>query len=303
MYSGTGSGGGEAGPEPIRLAEDRPLRKHASLRIPATDIAGAGRILLMRPIIGVTSQPKQAISASGNLDSHVIGHTYTDSVLRAGGLPVILPPVPNSDISGLVDRLDGIVFTGGGDMESVRYGEEPHAEIRKTNTVRDEFELALVHEAKSRRLPVLAICRGLQVVNVALGGTLIQDIPSTIGSTDHDGRGPAVYVAHQPVTIDANSKISKAVRATELMVNSIHHQAVKDLAPGFRAVAWADDGVIEGIQHEDDEWPLLAVQWHPEFLSDNCDKASHLLFEAFVESIRFVDPDKDWAPHDAVVGC
>jgi putative glutamine amidotransferase len=303
VYSGTGSGGGEAGPEPIRFAEDRPLRKQVSLRDPAANIVDACRILRMRPIVGVTSQPKQAISASGNLDSHVIGHTYTDSVIRAGGVPVILPPVPNDGVAALVDRLDGIVFTGGGDMEPCRYGEEPHPEIRKTNSDRDEFEILLVHEAKSRRLPVLAICRGLQVVNVALGGTLIQDIPSAIGSTDHGVRGEAVYEAHQPVTIDANSKIAKAVRTTELMVNSIHHQAVKVLGPGFRAVAWADDGVIEGIEHEDDEWPLLALQWHPEFLGDNCDEASHLLFEAFVESIRLAHPTTDWVPHDATVGC
>ncbi len=257
----------------------------------------------MRPIVGVTSQPKQAISASGNLDSHVIGHTYTDSVLRAGGIPVILPPIANEDVPTLVDRLDGIVFTGGGDMDPGRYGEESHPEVRKVNTARDEFELLLVHEAKQRRLPVLAICRGLQVVNVALGGTLIQDIPSVIGSTDHGVIGDAVYEAHQPVTIDANSGIAKAVGNTEIMVNSIHHQAVKDLAPGFRAVAWAGDGVIEGIQHEDDEWPLLAVQWHPEFLGDNCDETSHRLFEAFVASILFAHPETDWTPREATIGC
>ncbi|MEN8235544.1 MAG: gamma-glutamyl-gamma-aminobutyrate hydrolase family protein [Actinomycetota bacterium] len=242
----------------------------------------------MRPIIGVTSQPKTAISASGELPSHVIGHTYTDSVLRAGGLPVILPPVQNGDVPALLDRLDGIVFTGGGDIEPHRYGEEPHEEVRKTNFDRDEFEFTIVHEAKRRRLPVLAICRGLQVVNVALGGTLIQDIPSTIGSADHTVRGNAVYHCHQSITIDTNSRIAKAVGTTELCVNSIHHQSTKDLAPGFRAVAWAQDGVIEGIQHEDDEWPLLAVQWHPEFLGDNSDEPSHRLFDAFIESVRLV---------------
>jgi putative glutamine amidotransferase len=271
--------------------------------VSAASTADACRILRVRPVIGVTSQPKQVASASGNLDSHVVGHTYTDSVLRAGGLPVILPPVPNDDVALLADRLDGIVFTGGGDIEPSRYGEAPHQEIRKTNSDRDEFELALVHEAKNRRLPVLAICRGLQVVNVALGGTLVQDIPSAIGSTDHGIRGDAVYEAHQPITIDTNSTIAKAVRTTELMVNSIHHQAVKDLAPGFRAVAWANDGVVEGIQYEDDEWPLLAVQWHPEFLGCNCDEASHLLFEAFIESTRLAHPGAEWAPHRATIGC
>jgi len=257
----------------------------------------------MRPIVGVTSQPKQAISASGNLESHVIGHTYTDSVLRAGGIPVILPPIANDDVTTLVNRLDGIVFTGGGDMDPGRYGEAPHPEVRKVNTTRDEFEIALVREAKARRLPVLAICRGLQVVNVALGGTLIQDIPSVVGSTDHGVIGDAVYEAHQPVTIDASSGIAKAVGKTEIMVNSIHHQAVKDLAPGFRAVAWAGDGVIEGIQYEDDEWPLLAVQWHPEFLGDNCDETSHLLFDAFVESVCLARPDIEWSPHEPAIGC
>jgi len=257
----------------------------------------------MRPVIGITSQPKQAVSASGNLDSHVIGHTYTDSVLRAGGIPVVLPPVPNKDVATLVDRLDGIVFTGGGDVDSVRYGADPHPELRKVNFARDEFELELVQEAKGRNLPVLAICRGLQVVNVSFGGTLIQDIPSIVGSTDHGVIGDAVYEAHQSVTIDADSDIAKAVGTTELMVNSIHHQAVKDLAPGFRAVAWAHDGVIEGIQHEDDEWPLLAVQWHPEFLGDNCNEAAHLLFEAFIESVRLARPDTEWSAHEATIGC
>ena len=133
---------------------------------------------------------------------------------------------------------------------------------------------------------MLAICRGLQLVNVALGGSLIQDIPSAIGSMDHTVIGHAVFNGHQPVTIDAGSRLATATGSTDLMVNSIHHQAVKDLAPGFRAVAWAADGVIEGIQHEDDDWPLLAVQWHPEFLGHNGDEASHRLFATFVETTR-----------------
>ena len=240
----------------------------------------------MRPIIGVTSQPKSTKGSSGELDSHVIGHTYTDAVLRAGGLPVILSPVPNEDVSAIVDRLDGLLISGGGDVEPRRYGEEPHPSVRETDAARDEFEIALAREAQARHLPVLAICRGLQIVNVALGGTLIQDIPSTLGSIDHTVIGHAVYDGHQPVTVESSSLIAKATGSTDLMVNSIHHQAVKDLAPGFRAVAWANDGVIEGIEHEDDDWPLLAVQWHPEYLSHNSDEASHRLFEGFIDSVR-----------------
>ncbi len=240
----------------------------------------------MRPIIGVTSEPKSTKGSSGDLESHVIGHTYTDAVLRAGGTPVVLAPVPNADVGDLIERLDGLVLTGGGDVEPSRYAEQRHGSVWGTNSNRDEFEIALVLEAKVRRLPTLAICRGLQVTNVALGGTLIQDIPSTIGSINHTVIGHAVFDGHQPVTVESGSLIAKAIGETELMVNSIHHQAVKDLAPGFRAVAWAHDGIVEGIEHEDERWPLLAVQWHPEYLSLNSDKASHRLFEDFVDTAR-----------------
>lgn len=111
----------------------------------------------MRPIIGVTSQPKSTKGSSGELDSHVIGHTYTDAVLRAGGLRVILSPVPNEEVSAIVDRLDGLLISGGGDIEPQRYGEEPHPSRRFYGPARDEFEIALTREAHARHLPVLAI--------------------------------------------------------------------------------------------------------------------------------------------------
>ena len=241
---------------------------------------------MMHPIIGVTSEPKPTTGSAGDLNSHVIGHTYTDAVERAGGLPVILAPVPNEDVPSIVDRLDGLLLSGGGDVEPKRYGEESHSTVSRTSEARDEFEIALTREALARHLPVLAICRGLQIVNVAFGGTLIQDIPAVLGSIDHTVIGHAVYDGHQPVTVESNSLIAKATGATDLMVNSIHHQAVRDLAPDLRAVAWANDGVIEGIEHEEAAWPLLAVQWHPEYLSSNSDEASHRLFEGFVDSAR-----------------
>jgi putative glutamine amidotransferase len=241
----------------------------------------------MHPIIGVTAQQKMAVSSNGELESQVIGHTYTDAVLHAGGLPVVLPPLPEADVPALIEHLDGLVFTGGGDIEPWRYGEERHETIRKTNTGRDEFELALAREARKRRMPVLAICRGTQIVNVAFGGTLYQDIPSMVGPTGHMMKGEVVFTGHQSVTIEPGSLIARAMGTTDLMVNSIHHQAIKDLAPGFREVAWSDDGVIEGIQSDDDDWPLLAVQWHPEFLESGGDEAARRLFESLVDSIRF----------------
>ena len=240
----------------------------------------------MCPIIGITTMPRTVASSAGEIEAHVSPHTYSDGVLRAGGIPVLLPQVPHRDIPALVDRLDGLIFSGGGDIEAHRYGANTHETMRRMDFDRDEFELALAREAKERSLPVLAICRGLQIVNVALGGTLIQDIPTEVGSMDHTVIGHAVYDGHQPVTVDANSRIARTVEATDLMVNSIHHQAVKQLAPGFRAVAWAGDGVIEGIEHDDSGWPLLAVQWHPEYLGHNNDVASRALFDGLIETAR-----------------
>ncbi|HHC07183.1 MAG TPA: gamma-glutamyl-gamma-aminobutyrate hydrolase family protein [Actinobacteria bacterium] len=240
----------------------------------------------MRPMIGVTTQPKCAKSAAGDIESHVIAHTYTDAVLRAGGTPVLLVPAP--DVSAILDRLDGLVLTGGGDIEAHRYGAEPHPTMRGTNFDRDEFEIALVREARRRELPVLAICRGLQVVNVAFGGTLIQDIPAEVGSRDHDEVGHAVWHGHQPVTLEPGCLVAEAIGETELMVNSIHHQAVRDLAPGFRAVGWAGDGIVEAIEPDSRGWPLLAVQWHPEYLGHREDPASLRLFDALVAAARSV---------------
>ena len=236
----------------------------------------------MPPVIGITTQPKQSKTPAGEIDSHMLPHTYTDSVIRAGGIPTLLAPVPNGAVPLLLDRVDGIVLSGGGDIEAHRYGAENHETMGRMDFDRDEFEIEIVRQAQRRNLPMLAICRGLQVVTVALGGTLVQDIPSEIGSMDHTVIGHAVYDGHQPVRLEPTCRVAKAVGQTDLMVNSIHHQAVADLAPGFRAVGWAADGVIEAIEYDDPTWPLLAVQWHPEYLGHKDDAASHALFEALV---------------------
>jgi len=240
----------------------------------------------MQPVIGITTQPKCTESASGDIASHTIAHTYTDAVVRAGGVPVLLPPVPDEDVPAVADRLDGIVFTGGGDIEAHRYGAATHQTMKRMDFERDQFEITLTAEAHRRRLPVLAICRGLQLVNVAFGGTLIQDIPSEVGSHTHTEIGNRVWNGHQVVTLEKGSRVARAVGTTELKVNSIHHQAVRDIAPGFKAVGWADDGVVEAIEYADGEWPLYAVQWHPEYLSNRDDPASHALFDALVADAR-----------------
>ena len=240
----------------------------------------------VRPVIGITSRPRVIEASAGPSEAHTTQHTYTDSVLRAGGLPVLLAPVPDRDIATVVDRLDGLVLSGGGDIEASRYGAADHPTMYGMDFDRDEFELHLAREASRRRLPTLAICRGLQVVNVAFGGTLIQDIPTTIGSMDHTVIGHHVFDGHQHVRLEEGCAVARAIGRTDVEVNSIHHQAVDRLAPGFRAVGWADDGVVEAIEHDDAAWDLLAVQWHPEYLNAADDDAALALFASLIESAR-----------------
>ncbi len=240
----------------------------------------------MRPVIGLTTKPVPVTNSLGEVDSHVLTRTYTDSVLRAGGTPLLLLPVPAPAIEGLLDRIDGLVLTGGGDVSPHRYGQDEDETVRGVDFDRDEFELELVLAAKARGMPVFAICRGHQVLNVALGGTLLQDIALAIGSMDHDQVGHLAWEGHQPIKIDPASRLCDIVGDSELLVNSIHHQAIDRLAPGLTPVAWAQDGVIEAVQHDDGEWPLLSVQWHPEVLGDRDDVASFRLFSAFVDAAR-----------------
>jgi putative glutamine amidotransferase len=245
---------------------------------------------MVRPVIGITTRPRVVDSSAGPAHAHTLQQTYTASVLRAGGIPVLLTPVRGPDVPSLLDRLDGLVLSGGGDIEPSRYGGVPNEQMYGMDFDRDEFEIHLVRLAAERRLPTLAICRGMQVVNVALGGTLIEDIPSEIGSMDHTVIGHHVFNGHQRVQLEPECMVAQVVAATDLEVNSIHHQAVRDLAPGFRAVGWAADGVVEAIQHEDADWPLLAVQWHPEYLGHADDAASLALFQAVVEAAARTSP-------------
>jgi putative glutamine amidotransferase len=164
------------------------------------------------------------------------------------------------------------------------YGSEPTKEMYGIDAGRDRFEMTLAREAFRRRLPVLAVCRGIQILNVALGGSLIEDIPSEIGSDYHAKIGDDVFVAHQRVQIDEGCGLAALTGRTELEVNSIHHQALREVAGGIHPVAWAEDGVIEAIEADDPDWPLIGVQWHPEYLGEVGDDPSHRLFAAFIDN-------------------
>jgi putative glutamine amidotransferase len=204
----------------------------------------------------------------------------------AGLIPLIIPPLSNADsAAAILDSVDGLVLTGGGDIDPASYGEKRHEKVRSVNVARDTTEIALVEGARARRTPVLAICRGIQILNVALGGTLVQDIPSQIGTTvAHDEDTPRDLRSHE-ISIASGSLIAQAVGTTRCAVNSFHHQSIKDVAEGMRVTANSPDGVIEGVESTADDWWVLAVQWHPEEMMHSPEPWDRGLFRAFADRL------------------
>jgi putative glutamine amidotransferase len=212
---------------------------------------------------------------------------YVESVQRVGGDPVELDRTASvpPDLAG---QYDGVLFTGGGDVDPALYGEAPHASYNPAEDGRDAFEIALARATVAAGLPVFAICRGMQVLSVALGGTLVQDIPTMVnGALDHSVEEPRFALAHE-VWVTKGTRLStllreKLVEGDILQVNSRHHQAVSKVADGFIVSATAPDGVIEAIERPGEPF-CLAVQWHPE----NFWRTGEFrpLFEGFVEAAR-----------------
>jgi putative glutamine amidotransferase len=191
---------------------------------------------------------------------------YLESVRRAGGEPVEVADT-HEPPAAIVARVQGVMLTGGGDVDPSLYGEVPHATYEPAEPGRDVFEIGLAKAAIEANVPLLAICRGMQVLNVAMGGTLIQDIPTEVaGALNHSIREPRFHIAHE-VWVSPNSRLwtvmADKLDGESLQVNSRHHQAVKRVAPGFEVNATAPDGVIEGMERPASPF-CLAVQWHPE---------------------------------------
>lgn len=207
---------------------------------------------------------------------------YVNSILRAGGLPLLLPLL--TDAAAIRDAASvahGVMLTGGGDVVSLNYGEEPHRSSLWADPTRDEMELTLARAASEMQLPVLGICRGMQLLNVAAGGTLIQDIPEQVpGAHQHSTQALEPILAHT-VEVEPDSRLARVLGGTRIQVNSYHHQAVKEPGVGLRVTARSRDGVAEGME-ADDGRALLAVQWHPEELSLT-DPASAALFQWIVD--------------------
>jgi putative glutamine amidotransferase len=210
-------------------------------------------------VIGVTSYAERARWAAWDMPASVVPQRYLDKVLGAGATPVILPAVP--DIAGVLARLDGLLLVGGGDLDPMRYGAIPHPKNNRVNLVRDDAEMALIEEALQQRLPILGICRGLQLLNVALGGTLHQHVPDVVGHERHSG-GDGVFTRHD-VHLNPRCVLSRALTRTTLEVSSLHHQAIDRLGRGLTPCAWSDDGLIEAVELEGHPF-TVGVQWHPE---------------------------------------
>lgn len=214
-----------------------------------------------------------------------VNEAYARAVELAGMIPLVLPPFGDPRLaSAVVHSLDGLLLTGGEDVDPARYGAVRHVSVDAPHERRDATELALVAAARRRRTPLLAICRGLQIVNVALGGSLVQDLPTERpDGVPHAPGGPRDARVHD-VHVDPGTRLSAAIGATRLRVNSSHHQAIAGLAPGLVVTARAADGVVEGAETAD-EWWMVGVQWHPEELVATAEPWDRALFDAFRDAI------------------
>jgi putative glutamine amidotransferase len=188
---------------------------------------------------------------------------YVDATAVAGGLPLLLPALPVELAPDVVRELDGLILSGGADVDPARYGADPHPSTQPADAVRDAFEIAVVRAAIDQQVPVLAVCRGMQVLNVACGGTLIQHVPDV---TRHEHTDIERWdVSANPVTVADGTLLHDVVGLSHLTVNSLHHQAVDEVADGFRVSAVDEVGIVEAIEPVDGR-PVLGVQWHPELL-------------------------------------
>lgn len=214
----------------------------------------------------MTTYVERARQGVWDVPAAYLQYAYVELVTRAGGVPVLLPP-PGTGVVPVevLDRVDALVLSGGRDVDAHRFGAEPHPTADPPATDRDEWELALTREALARRMPLLGICRGAQVLTVALGGTLVQHVPDLPGAGAHE-HGPGVFATHTVRTVDG-SRVAAALGG-DAVVSCYHHQAVERLPAGLRATAYAEDGVVEGVELDGDGF-AVGVQWHPEQTLDD----------------------------------
>ena len=242
---------------------------------------------MQKPIIGV---PGSLLTTPLNEFEHLpvtyTQHGLMEGLANANSLPFILPIIPaytNEDITAYINQVDALVLAGGNDLSPYLYNQEPHLKLQETVPARDEFEWALAQEARKQKKPLLGICRGLQLINVLFGGTLYQDLGDLNTPIQHV-QASKEYVGTHTVSLSPDSFLG-GVFGREYRVNSYHHQGIHLLGNGLRAVAWSHDGLIEGIEHTDPTHPIVAMQWHPEWMCAY-DPVMQQLFDSFVELVR-----------------
>jgi putative glutamine amidotransferase len=234
------------------------------------------------PVIGITT--RQTMNTTDDIPLVASPKSYIQALSRAGAAPVLIPVgVPDAGIGQLLDSLDGLMFTGGGDIETARFAGEDHPEVYDVDTERDEMEIKLVHAAVLKGLPFLGICRGIQIINVAFGGSLYTHIadqhPDAIQHRFYPGH-PWDYLAHS-VELDKDCRLAGIFGKTQVQVNSLHHQGIRQVPSMLEVVGRSPDGLVEALEMPGHPFGL-AVQWHPEWLPE--DPHSQALFKAFVDA-------------------
>ena len=230
---------------------------------------------MSKPVVGITTYVTAAKWSYWDLEAVLVPADYVRAVERAGGRPLLVPPSPDG-VGETLEAVDGLIFSGGSDLDPDLYGQEPHKETFGVVEERDRAELALLQAALARDMPMLAICRGSQVLNIARGGDLVQHLPEVVGDERH--REVKGAFSEHPVRIEDGSKLG-ALLGDRAPVKSSHHQGVGRIGEGLREVAWADDGTVEGLEDPQQRF-AVGVLWHPEAAEDT------KLFDALVAEAR-----------------
>ncbi len=244
----------------------------------------------MKPIIGVVSRVVKDQSRDWYPSSQGVIDSYIQAIHESGGVPMIIPILDDSeDVSQLYRKVDGLLLAGGGDVHPTFYREKPHSKLDGNNITQDKVELTLASWAVLDKKPLLGICRGLQIINVSLGGSLHQDLQEAYETPiNHDESFQLQdfsYLVHH-LLLDESSRLAKTLGSLKIPVNSMHHQSIKELAPTLTAVGWADDGVIEAVESNTEHY-IYGIQSHPEVLRKVQDGPWENLLQDFVEACNY----------------